>query len=273
MPHILVAEEPGVGVTGKPRPSEDRVVLPPHAVVVLDGATTLTPGMPSGGWYATQLGEELSRGLSAEPGADLSDTLAAAIRSVASTHDLVPGSAPSSTVAIARWTEDRVDALVLADSPVVAFGSAGLRVLEDDQLRRVPRSPGGFRRRLRDGGGYDDAHLDALRTGMTATARYRNIEGGFWVAEADPAAAAHAARASWPRAETDALLIATDGVACGVDDYGIFDWPMALDHARAQGPGAVLVAVRHAEREDPDGVRWPRPKRHDDQALVLVDGL
>lgn len=249
------------------------MVVLDNAVVVLDGATNLTPGVPSGGWYAGVLAERLGELLRADPGADLADVLAEAIREVAAAEGLVPGRSPSSTVAVARWTADRVDALVLADSPIAVFGPRGCRVLADEHLRRLPRSRHTFHDRLRTGGGYDQAHLEALRTGMAKTAAYRNTPDGFWVAEADPEAARHASRASWPREEVDALLLATDGVSCGVDDYGLLTWPEALDLARARGPRAVLDVVREAEAADPDGVRWPRAKRHDDQALVLVDGL
>ena len=43
-----------------------------------------------------------------------------------------------------------------------------------------------------------------------------------------------------------------------------------LDLIDASGPIAVLDAVRAAEAADPDGRRWPRSKRHDDKALVVV---
>jgi hypothetical protein len=33
----------------------------------------------------------------------------------------------------------------------------------------------------------------------------------------------------------------------------------------------VLDVVRGAELSDPDGKRWPRPKPHDDQALVVLE--
>jgi hypothetical protein len=79
-----------------------------------------------------------------------------------------------------------------------------------------------------------------------------------------------ACTASWPRADVDAVLLASDGVSCGVDDYHLFDWPEVLALATGSGPAAVLAAVRDAEHTDPDGARWPRPKPHDDQALVLV---
>ncbi|MDQ7808992.1 protein phosphatase 2C domain-containing protein [Amycolatopsis sp. A133] len=274
MPEIRVAEGSGVGVLGQGRPSEDRVVVLDDAVVVLDGATNLTPGLPSGGWYADRLAEQLGAGLRAAPDRDLAALLEDAIREVATAHELVPGASPSSTVAIARWTQDRVDALVLADSPVVAFAGGQARPLVDDRLSRLPASRHTYPQLLRSGAGYGEELAGALRTGMATTAqRYRNREHGFWVAEADPAAAGQAVQASWDRRELDGLLLATDGVSCGVDEYGLFDWPEAFALARAEGPGAVLAAVRHAELEDPDGLRWPRPKRHDDQLLVLVDGL
>ena len=99
----------------------------------------------------------------------------------------------------------------------------------------------------------------------------RNTEGGFWVAEADPDAAYHAVRANWPRGEVGMVLVASDGVSCGVDDYQLFDWPEVVALVRARGPLAVLDAVRAAERADPHGSRWPRAKPHDDQALAVID--
>lgn len=243
-----------------------------NAVVVLDGATNLTPGLPSGGWYADRLAEQLGDRLQTAPERGLADLLEDAIRHVANAHGLVAGSSPSSTVAIARWTSERVDALVLADSPVVAFSGGQPRPLVDDRLRRLPASRHTYPQLLLDGVGYGEELAAALRAGMTKTAeRYRNHPGGFWVAEANPVAATHAVETSWCRADIDGLLLATDGVSCGVDDYGLFTWAEAFAQACAEGPAAVLDAVRRAEEADPDGRRWPRAKRHDDQLLVLVD--
>ncbi|SFQ42019.1 hypothetical protein SAMN05421810_10771 [Amycolatopsis arida] len=223
----------------------------PNAVVLLDGATAAHPALPSGGWYAGLLRRWLTAALHTAPESDLAELLASAIAGVAADHDLHPGDSPSSTVAILRWTADRVDALVLADSPVVVFGPRGYEVLADDRIAVLRRT-------------------GLLRTAADVRER-RNAEGGFWVAEADPTAAAHARRASWPRADLTAALLASDGVAVGVDDYGLLDWPGVLDLARTRGPDAVLDAVRLAEHGDPHGVRWPRVKRHDDQTLALVE--
>lgn len=240
-----MAEQAGVGPDGQARPSEDVVVVLPDSVVLLDGATSAEhPPGP----YAVALVAQLAGRLTAAPEIGLVDHLAGAIRAVARHHGHTPGASPSSTVAIARWTESTVEALVLGDSPVVAFHpDGGHTVVSDTRLRDLRPVPEG-----------DVAAL-------------RNRDGGFWVAEALPAAARRAVLRRWPRAEVTDLLVASDGVSCGVDDYGVLTWPSAVDLARTTGPYAVLDAVRTAEDSDPHGLRWPRRKRHDDQSLAWVD--
>ncbi|TLW93604.1 hypothetical protein FFT09_09525 [Saccharomonospora piscinae] len=251
MPRIDIAERAGVGVDGRPRPTEDRVVVTADTAVVLDGATELRDGLPSGGWYSHRLARRLDALLRAEPERDLTDTLAAAIASTAAEYGLTPRHSPSSTVAMLRWSARHVDALVLADSPVVAFTATGPEVLVDDRLDRL-RVAGALR---------DRAAVDRLR----------NSDGGFWVAEAVPDAARHALRRRWPRAEVGAAVLASDGVSIGVDTYRLLDWDAVLRLARQRGADAVLDVVREAEAADADARRWPRSKQHDDQALVLID--
>lgn len=240
-----MAEQAGVGPDGQARPSEDVVVVLPDAVVLLDGATSAThPPGP----YVVALAAQLAGRLTAAPEIGLVEHLAGAIRAVARHHGHTPGASPSSTVAIARWDESTVEALVLGDSPVAAFHPDGTHTVVTDP-------------RLRDLRPIPEGGVDALR----------NRDDGFWVAEALPAAARMAVHRGWTRAQVTDLLITSDGVSCGIDDYGVLTWPSAVDLARTAGPYAVLDAVRTAEDTDPHGLRWPRGKRHDDQALAWVD--
>ena len=62
------------------------------------------------------------------------------------------------------------------------------------------------------------------------------------------------------------MIIATDGVSCGVSEYGLFEWE---DLARLP-LGDVLDRIREAELGDSDHVRWPRYKTHDDQAIARI---
>jgi hypothetical protein len=244
MPEITTAERPGVGRDGLPRPTEDRIVRLSNAVVLLDGATSPTPRERDGGWHSRHLAEELGADRTCLDG-DLADDLARAIERLARHHGLTPGDSPSSTVAITRWTDTAVDVLVLADSPVVVFTDAGFEVVADNRLRD-------------------------LRGKVDRITDWRNREHGWWVAEADPAAAHQAVRASWPRDRVRAVVMATDGVSCGVDDYELFSWKMVLDVTAKKGPEAVLDEIRAAEVRDADRQKWPRPKVHDDQALAVI---
>lgn len=252
------------------KPTQDRTVLLPGAVAVLDGASAPDPAERDGGWYAEQLATELAARLG-DGTLELATILADAIAAVASAHRLVPGSSPSSTVTILRWTDERVDGLVLGDSPLVVFGADGRpEEVLDDRLAGVgPAQRVAYHDRLAAGGGYDDVHRDLLRKLVGEQRRHRNRPDGYWIAEADRSAARQALTSSWPAAGVVAAILATDGVSRGIG-RALPDWSAVLALAGAAGPDAVLDAVRTPERADPDGRRWPRSKPYDDQALVVV---
>ena len=269
-PVIITAEAAGVGIDDAERPTEDRIVVLGNAVILLDGATQLDQRTRTATWYVEHLAAQLAAQLDKNPESDLRDILATAIGTLVAEHGLAPGTSPSSTVALLRWTDEHIDALVLADSPVIAFTRTGPDVLADDRIATLPRRSGGYRARLASGAGFTADHAVALRAAGARTGSLRNVPGGFWVAEADPAAAHQARVTRWRRAEVDTILMASDGVSCGIDDYQILTWPQARELATAHGPQAVLDEVRKAEEADRSGSRWPRPKRHDDQALAMI---
>lgn len=256
---VRTAERPGGG-----RPTEDRVVTTPYAAAVLDGASQPDPTERDGGWLAGILARELSTRLDGD--ADPAVLLAGAIDGVATRYGIVPGEGPSTTVTLVRWSDQLLDVLVLGDSPVVVFLRDGTAApVRDGRLAAVtgddrPATPG-----------FATDRLDDWRVGYGAQLRLRNRPDGYWIAEADPAAAYHAVRASWPLAEVAAVLAMTDGVSEGVEHYRVPpDWREALALARVD-PARLVEAVHEAEASDPDGVRWPRSKRHDDKAVVLVE--
>lgn len=226
------------------RETEDRVLVLPNAVVLLDGVTSTRPPTRNGGWYATELAKELAERLPTDQ--DLADVLATAIKTLTTSYDLNPGDSPACTVAITRWTDDKIETLVLADSPIVAF-SQTTTVIADTRLANL------------------------RPTTKKPITEWRNKPGGYWVAEADPEAAHQAVRTTLNRHDVQNMIMATDGVSCGVDDYKIFkNWDEVLRTAITKGLTAVLDEVRAAERADPDRTRWPRHKTHDDQALALI---
>ncbi|MEY9846156.1 hypothetical protein ABH940_003241 [Streptacidiphilus sp. BW17] len=267
---VRIGELPG----STERPTEDRVVVLPHALVVLDGVSTVTDQAPRGGWYAGVLGDRIADLLSEDPRGDLRELLAEAIGHVVRDHGLVAGSSPAATVAIVRQLGQQIDAAVLGDSPIIALGTdATVHQLRDEHLARLVESrpqAREYRQRLRLGHGFDDRHRALLRELRAYQDTVVNRAGGYWIAEALPAAGRHARTATWPLHELDEVLVATDGAACAVDEYGLYTWPELAAACRTAGPQAVVDTVREVEEQDPAAGKWPRYKKSDDKALAHI---
>jgi hypothetical protein len=247
------------------RPNEDwtSVALPAAdsagqsgTLVVLDGVTpppSETGCVHSVPWFTARLGGALIELSGSRQELTLVEVLAAAIERTADAHrdscDLSHVRTPQATVVLARWGAARVEHLVLSDSALLVEGVRGeVRAVLDDRLDRVPR--------------------EALRSHATADA-YRNAEGGFFTAAADPGVAARAVVGETPRDEVRALAAMTDGVTRWVDAFGAGDWTQCVEVLRKEGAQALIERVRELER----GTGWPSGpgKQHDDAAVVFVE--
>lgn len=242
------------------QPNEDLAITRDGVVVLLDGAgipkhlsTGCRHGVP---WYVSRLGPALLD-RATEPGTPLAEALRLAIMDVRPLHeglcDLDHPNSPSATVIVTRLT-DRLEALVLADSTLIVDAADGLTAFTDDRLDRLVT-------RLRAEG-----HVPAPGW-MTP---YRNRPGGFWVAGADPAAAAEALVRTWPREQVSAFALLSDGAARGVDLFHDQEWPAVLATLAGDGPEAVLNQVRDLEAADADRTRRPRSKINDDATIAYV---
>lgn len=276
-----MASHTGFSVTtgelpGGDRPTEDRIFQVPGAVIVLDGVSTVSDDQPRGGWYAQTLGEHMSEGLTADPNADLRQLLEHAISSIVSTHGLVPGESPAATISTVRHRGEHIDALVLADSPIIAFTrDHSVDPVRDNRLAQlVAGRPeyAEYQSWLRAGRGFQALeHRALLQKLRSHQLRHLNngAPGGYWVAEAVPQAAQHAVVRTWPTADIAEILVMTDGVGAAVEEYGLYpSWGHLAHVCRTDGPEKAVRAIRDIEAEDPEGRRWPRYKISDDKALA-----
>ncbi|WP_433074388.1 hypothetical protein ACQP1P_27285 [Dactylosporangium sp. CA-052675] len=172
-----------------------------------------------------------------------------------------------------NWIDtERADLLVLGDSPaVIRWTSGRTELVGDDRLAATaPAERAAYREHLRAGRGFDTGFA-ALIAAVQRTERLGfNRPHGFWVAEAEPAAARHAVERTVAIRDLAALILMSDGASAGVCDYGLTDWAGLGDALRDHGVGAWLRRVHAAEESDPRGCRWPRTKRHDDKTAVEV---
>ncbi|MFG1998883.1 protein phosphatase 2C domain-containing protein [Spirillospora sp. NPDC048911] len=232
------------------RGNEDYVVAGPGWVAVLDGATA-RPGVESGcvhdpAWLVRRLGAELGARLMLEDGTSLVDLLADSIKGVRELHadtcDLDNPDSPSSTVALLRRAGDRIEYLVLADSPVLLDLGDEVRVVRDGRVDELPS--------------YTDEAVRAAR----------NSPGGFWVASTRPEAAyeALAGEISIDRVRRAALL--SDGAARLVERFERIGWDELFDLLDQAGPREVIRRTREAEATE----TMLRGKRYDDATAVMV---
>jgi hypothetical protein len=260
--HTTVAQHP------EPPSGDDRAFITANAAIVLDGASAFTARDVPASTYADHLGSTLATLVdgSDEP---LTDLLADAIKTTAAALDLSPGGrAPSSTIAVVRRRADAsIDVLVLGDSQVVI----PKEILRDDRLGPLANAERtAYRNRLVSGHGYDDEHRLILAELQTQQLRHRNRPGGYWIAEADPAAAEHALTRHVSPEEVPWCVLATDGAYKPMEHLGLDDWPRVAA-AASDDLAALLWRCQDWESTDEIGQQLPRAKRHDDKTLVVVN--
>jgi hypothetical protein len=209
-----------------PEHSQDRVFVTDRAAVVLDGASAFVPVDVPTQTYVDTLGAEITRQLEQEPTRDLVQIMEASIADAADGLDLERGAAPSSTVSIVRVRGDVVDLYALGDSAIYYGGGQETVELTDDRIAHlgIPEHRE-YRERLALGHGYDGKHRELLKALQRQQARYRNRPGGYWIAEADPAAARHALTQTMAAHEIAWAVLATDGAYGPMAHLGLDDWP------------------------------------------------
>ncbi|WP_392675094.1 hypothetical protein [Streptomyces sp. LN785] len=259
---------PAPGRAGKG--CEDHGALGPSTVVVVDGVGLLGRGCRHGvAWYARQLA---SATLAAVAGGDvpLADGLASAIATVAACHrdcDLAHPDTPSAAVGVLRIGADSVETLSLADVAIVVdLGTDGLHAVVDRHAEARAGLVGAGLAGHRIG---TAAHAAAVAGLLAERETACNRPGGFWVAAADPDVAHRATAATFPSAGLRRAVVCSDGASWPVDS-GEWTWSDAFARLASRGPGGLVAAVRELEAADPDGLRHPRVKRHDDATVAYL---
>lgn len=255
------------------RANEDYAVASSTLAILLDGATVPPDAAPcphDARWFSRTLGIALFTELSTEPPAWIAEGVARAIEAVATSHaktcEIDDQTHPSATVAILRQLPDVYEYYILGDSTIV-FDLVGgeLAARSDKRLRQVATAE--RERVAARHSGHERAPV-AVSLVMAERAK-RNVRGGYWIASANPDAAAHGRQGHVLRGELTRAALLSDGAAATVERYDLTDWRSALDLMEHDGPQAVIRTAREAEDSDPEAKRWQRSKIHDDATAVL----
>ncbi|MEV6525729.1 hypothetical protein AB0M43_27645 [Longispora sp. NPDC051575] len=162
-------------------------------------------------------------------------------------------------MAMVRERGDEVDYLVLSDATVVLDVGDEPVVVCDKRVEEFFPDMAAAAGQARGG--------RPLYELIQAQQKIRNQPDGYWIAQTDPAAAAHA-RVGSVGGVRGALLM-SDGAALLAAEFGVLTWPELVEFGYSRGPGELIALTREWEDRDPEGVRWPRYKRRDDATAVV----
>ncbi|WP_147267959.1 hypothetical protein [Spongiactinospora rosea] len=165
-------------------------------------------------------------------------------------------------MALLRQRRDAVDYLVLSDSTIVIDRASDPVVITDKSVDSVAQEKAAAATAVTDKN--DKKALNAL---IEEQQRVRNREGGYWVAQVDPAASDHARTGTLGDVRGAALL--SDGAALLVTDFHVLDWGTLLTLGYERGPSEIIAMTREFEDRDPNGAIWPRYKHRDDASAVI----
>lgn len=120
-------------------PSEDRALVGPNLLAVLDGVTAKPEtGCEHGvGWFADQLAAELLRFAHLGPAPALTEAIKQAAELHSGTCDLDHPGSPSVAIAMVQIKDDVLRYLVLGDATVVVDTRRELHVVSDTQTNRT----------------------------------------------------------------------------------------------------------------------------------------
>jgi hypothetical protein len=146
-------------------------------------------------------------------------------------------------MAIVRIGEHSVEYLVLANVTMILDPVDGLSVLSDERVAET----------VNDLAGKRSAGAEVMRR----RERYRNREGGYWVAAADPSVAEHAKTGHIPLKGFGHAALMSDSVTQLVSPFEQTNWPGLLAAVLNSGPVSVIEHVRSIEAADARGSAGP----------------
>ncbi len=246
--------------------NQDRYAYGDGWAFVLDGATSYsdTPPVHDGGWYAERLKNALAPRLTKHPERPTVDIVADSIREAASAHHPSQGPCPTSTIALARWNTDQVELYILGDSYACALTDDGPIILTDDRIKQFGKGlRTEYRRRLREGHGFDERHHEILKAIQHVERAHRGRDDGYWVAADVEAASRHGAISRLSTKSVNRVALLTDGLNV---------WTTLLQlqmrpHMRIREP---LLHTARNESMDPHGQSVPRSKCADDKTILVA---
>ena len=272
-----------LSLPGNPaKPNEDAFGHASNAAVVMDGATGLGESLMSGKSDAAWLAQFGARRLMAylRDGASGGEAVTSALFDAQTSFEALRRRDPKET-----WEKPFASMMLIAanahgfdafaygdcaalvvrpDASVEVIGEAfEKRALEASRVTKLAKA-----KAMNPAGDINRPEfLDALRRARN----YVNTDKGHYLFGPDVVAADHVQ--SWPLAAPAGtkILLCSDGFLALASDYKRYSAAQFIAAAQAKGLAALGQELRGIEKDDPEGIAYPRFKTSDDATAVLLE--
>ncbi len=265
--------------------NEDLAYVGKNMAWILDGATPLTntnytKNSSDAVWLVKNLHEILLK-FDGSSNPDLLTITKHAIITLRSQFDefreekiLSSFEVPSCSLCIARWNRDetRLEYLILGDCEIAVFHDSNFKLYSDNALKDLDRKVIERMKTIQKKG-Y--THYEAFKMVQQDLMRNRstmNKKEGYWTLSFDESAVDHSLNGDFSLKRKTAVLLSSDGINDLVGTSKIYNnWNMILDDIRSNGIKSILERIRNFELDDPECLKLPRIKKHDDASIVLLE--
>lgn len=263
------------------KPNEDSFGHADNAALVMDGATglgeSLMPGKSDAAWLAAFGARRVMAYM--RDGATAQEAVTAALFDAQTSFEALRKRTPVETWEIpfasmmfAAANPNGFEALAYGDcaalvkrpdAPVEIIGEAfEKRASESSRVAKLAKAKG-----LKPAGGINRPEfLEALR-------KARNFvnTGSHFLFGPDAAAADHVQSWMLTAPAGTKVLLSTDGFLALASDYGRYSAEELIAAAGMKGLAALGQELRGIEKDDPEGVAYPRFKTSDDATALLLE--
>lgn len=267
--------------------NEDTVYADAGKIIVIDGATALTPNCVTPyasdpQWLSHRLRDVL-RPLLDDQALSLKDCLRKALSTLSAEYacyiaplDTVSASTdgyPSCSISIIRMQNDCIEYLALGDCITMLRHRAGhITLLRDTRVELLDKAAIAHMRALQAA-----QHCSAqearkqVQPQLIAHRRQLNTPGGYWGCTLDAVGVAHAVEMNFFANEIEQVVSMSDGFFQIYDTFGFYQTPADFfDAIHTIGPDALLRRLFAAQDKDPEFHAYPRLKHRDDTSVVIA---
>lgn len=271
-----------LSLPGNPaKPNEDSLGHADNAALVMDGATglgeSLMPGRSDAAWLSMFGARRVMAYM--RDGATAQEAVTAALFDAQTSFEALRKRAPKETWEIpfasmmfVAVNANGFEALAYGDcaalvkrpdAPVEIIGEAfEKRAFESSRVTKLAKAKG-----LKPAGDINRPEfLEALRKARN----YVNT-GSHFLFGPDAAAADHVQSWMLTAPPGTKVLLSTDGFLALASDYGRYSAEELIAVAGQKGLAALGQELRGIEKDDPEGVAYPRFKTSDDATAVLLE--